>query len=104
MLEWHICKNNDLVWEGYDDGNLRYRIYYVSAVGWCWEDVPCWEGGESYDTEEEAMAAAEKHYAKRLEQEDKLLIIDLEISLEETLEDLEEELFEEAKEAELFKD
>jgi hypothetical protein len=83
MLKWYICKNNDLVWEGYDDGDLRYRIYYVSAVGWCWEDVPCWEGGESYDTEEEAMEAAEKHYAKRLEQEDKLLIIDLEISLEE---------------------
>ena len=83
MLKWYICKNNDLVWEGYDDGDLRYRIYYARAVGWCWEDVPCWEGGESYDTEEEAMTAAEEHYAKRLEQEDKLLIIDLENSLEE---------------------
>jgi hypothetical protein len=83
MLKWYICKNNDLVWEGYDDGDLRYRVFYVSAVGWCWEDVPNWEGGEAYDFEEEAMEAAERHYAHRLEQEDKLLLIDLEISLEE---------------------
>lgn len=98
MLKWYICKNNDLVWEGYDDGDLRYRVFYVSAVGWCWEDVPNWEGGESYDTEEEAMTAAEKHYAKRLEQEDKLLMIDLEISLEEVDEILGDILYEEAKE------
>lgn len=97
MLKWHICKNNDLVWEGYDDGDLLYRVFYVSAVGWCWEDVPNWEGGESYDTEEEAMAAVEKHYAKRLEQEDKLLIIDLEISLEEVEEILGDILYEEAR-------
>lgn len=103
MLEWHICKNNDLVWEGYDDGDLRYRVYYVSAVGWCWEDVPCWEGGESCDTEEEAMKAAEEHYAKRLEQEEKLLMIDLEISLEEIEEILGDMLYEERRDAQLWK-
>ena len=62
MLKWYICKNNDLVWEGCDDGDLRYRVYYVSAVGWCWEDVPEWEGEDGYETAEAAMAAAEKDY------------------------------------------
>lgn len=96
MLKWYICKNNDLVWEGYDDGDLRYRVYYVSAVGWCWEDVPCWEGGESCDTEEEAMAAAEAHYAERLEKEEEILE-ELELDLEDIDAILAEMLYEEAK-------
>lgn len=103
MLDWRICKNNDLVWEGYDDGELRYKTYYVDTIGWCWEDVPCWEGGEGYDTKVEAMTAAERHYTERLEQEDKLSIIDLEISLEEAKEILGDILYEEAKEAGLLK-
>lgn len=103
MLKWYVCKKNSLVWEGYDDGNLRYRIYYTNSTGWCWEDVPCWEGVEGYETEEEAMTAAEKHYAKRLEQEDQLLMIDLEISLEEIEEILGDILYEEAREEGLLK-
>lgn len=98
MLKWYICKNNALVWEGYDDGDLRYRVYYADATGWCWEDVPCWEGGEDYETEAEAMTAAEAHYRERLEQEDKLLIIDLEISLEEVDEILGDMLADERRE------
>lgn len=96
MLKWYICKNNDLVWEGYDDGDLRYRVYYVSAVGWCWEDVPCWEGGEACDTEEEAMAAAEAHYAERLKMEEEILE-ELELDLEDIDAILAEMLYEEAK-------
>lgn len=71
MLNWYICKDNDFVWEGYDDNNnLLYKIYYVSfAVGWTWEDVLHQKGGECYDTEEETMAAVKKHYAERLKQE-----------------------------------
>ena len=102
MLKWYICKNNNLVWEGYDDGDLRYRVYYTDAAGWCWEDVPEWEGGEDYDTEDEAMTAAEAHYRKRLEQEEKMLLVDLEMSLEEVQEVLEEMLYEERKEKALF--
>lgn len=96
MLKWYICKNNDLVWEGYDDGDLRYRVYYVSAVGWCWEDVPEWEGEEACDTKEEAMTAAEAHYAKRLKMEEEILE-ELELDLEDIDAILAEMLYEEAK-------
>jgi hypothetical protein len=49
------------------------------------------------------MTAAEKHYAKRLEQEDKLLMIDLEISLEEVEEILGDMLYKERRDAQLCK-
>lgn len=70
MLKWYICKENDFIWEGYNGADLLYRIYYVGCfVGWCWEDVLNRKGGECYDTEEEAMAAVEKHYAEQLKLE-----------------------------------
>ena len=100
MLKWYICKNNPNVWEGYCDGDLLYRVFL--GHGWEWEDVPAWEGGYDYDTEEEAMTAAEAHFAERLEREEKILLIDLEVSLEEIEEILGDMLFEERREEKLF--
>ena len=64
MLKWYICRNNTNAWEGYDDDALLYRVI-LEPEGWTWEDVPEWEGMSGYDTEDEAMLAAEADYAAK---------------------------------------
>ena len=65
MLKWYICKNNAKVWEGYDDGDLLYRVL-LEPEGWTWESISEMEGMYGYDTEDEAMLAAEADYAFKL--------------------------------------
>lgn len=100
MLKWETEKGR---FYGYDDGHLYYRVF-ETPEGWMWETADGWEGVCDFETAEEAMQDAESQHTARLELEDRLMLIDLEISLEEVKEILEEMAFEEAKEAKLFKD
>lgn len=97
MLKWQEENGHYL---GFVDGDLLYRVFY--GDGWEWEDLTALEGYFEYDTPEEAMQAATAAWAQRVEQEDKLMLIDLEISLEEIEEILGDMLYEERKENELF--
>ena len=67
-----------------------------------WETADSWEGVCDFETAEEAMQDAENQHAARLELEEKLMLIDLEISLEEIEEILGDTLYEERKEQKLF--
>lgn len=100
MLKWEIERGR---YYGYDDGHLYYRVF-ETPEGWMWETADSWEGVSDFETAEEAMQDAEKQHTARLELEEMLMLIDLEISLEEIEEILGEMLYEERKEAKLFKD
>lgn len=98
MLKWQEENGKYL---GFCDGDFLYRVF-ETPEGWMWETADSWEGECDFETERQAMIAAQEHFNKRLAMEERLADIDLEISLEEMLEILGDELFEEAKEMELF--
>lgn len=98
MLKWQKEKDRYL---GFDDGHFYYRVF-ETPEGWMWETADSWEGACDFETAEEAMQDAEKQHTARLELEEKLMLIGLDISLEEIEEILGDELFEERKENELF--
>ena len=93
MLNWTYEKGHYL---GFDDGDLYYRVF-ETPEGWMWETADSWEGVCDFETAEEAMQDAEKQHTARLELEDRLMVIDLEISLQEIEEILEDILLEDAK-------
>lgn len=80
MLEWKYDEKSSHHL-GFADGVLLYRVFF--GEGWEWEEASFWEGGYGYDTPEEAMQAANVEWQKRTDLEDRLLLIDLEITLEE---------------------
>lgn len=96
MLNWTKEKNGH--WLAFCDGDFLYRVF-ETPEGWMWEDSQSWEGECDFETEQQAMIAAAKHFSERLAMEERLADIDLEISLtlEEIEEILAEEIFEEAK-------
>ena len=99
MLNWTKEKNEH--WLGFCDGDFLYRVF-ETPEGWMWEDNQSYEGECDFETERQAMIAAQEHFNKRLAMEERLADIDLEISLEEIEEILGDILYEERKENELF--
>ena len=99
MLKWQEENGKYL---GFCDGDFLYRVSETSE-GWIWETADEWEGECDFETEDQAMLAAQKHFNARLAMEERLADIDLEMSLEEMLEILGDELFEEARDAQLWK-
>jgi hypothetical protein len=79
MLEWYFENGK---WLGFCDGDFLYRVF-ETPEGWMWEDSQSWEGECDFETEQQAMNAAAKHFNKRLAMEELLDDISLEISLEE---------------------
>ena len=94
MLNWTKEKNGH--WVGFYDGDFLYRVF-ETPEGWMWEDSQSWEGECDFETEQQAMIAAAEHFNKRLEMEDRIAEIDLEISLEEIDEILGDILYEETR-------
>ena len=94
MLNWTKEKNGH--WVGFCDGDFLYHVF-ETPEGWMWEDSQSWEGEYGFETEQQAMIAAAEHFSKRLEMEDRLADIDLEISLEEIDEILGDILYEETR-------
>ena len=98
MLKWQEENGKHL---GFCDGDFLYRVF-ETPEGWMWETADSWEGECDFETANEAMLAAQKHFNERLAMEERLADIDLGISLEEIEEILGDILYEERKENELF--
>ena len=98
MLTW-IKENGKHL--GFDDGDFLYRVF-ETPEGWMWETSDAWEGECDFETAEQAMIAAQLDWNKKLEQLDKIDLIDLEMSLQDLEEILGDILFEEYREAGLL--
>ena len=100
LLNW--IKENDKHL-GFCDGHFLYRVSKTSQ-GWLWETADGWEGECEFETESQAMIAAQEHFNKRLAMEEWLEMNDpnLGYTQEEIDEILGDMLYEERKEKELF--
>lgn len=96
MIDYWIFEGGK--WLAFADGTFVYRVW-LNNDGWNWEEALGWEGGYNYDTAEEAKAAAEEHFKKRLQAEEWLEMNDpnLGYTQEELDEILGDILYEEAR-------